>query len=204
MTEVSWTQKCSQCSDLATTVTGFCKKCYDKNWYMEHREEQSQKAKIYYQENKERILAKQKEYASTPEYKIRRREYDAQPEVRAKTRKSSRDNSYKPGNRFTQAKSAAKTRDIVFSLTKSAYTVLIAMPCHYCNDYFKNSNGETGVGLDRINNDKTIGYIVGNVLPCCGICNFTRSDQWSVEDNKIMIEAVIEFRKNQPKKENEQ
>ncbi len=193
--EISWTQKCSQCSDMSTTITGFCKKCYDKNWYVEHREEQSQKAKIYYQENKEKILAKQREYASTPEYKIRRREYDAQPEVKAKNRLNSRAGAYKFTNRFSQAKSNAKTREIIFELTKSAYLALVAMPCHYCNDYFKSSTGETGIGLDRINNDKTIGYTVGNVLPCCGICNCTRNDHWTVEENKTMIEAVISFRK---------
>jgi hypothetical protein len=43
----------------------------------------------------------------------------------------------------------------------------------------------SGVGLDRLDND--IGYMSGNVVPCCGICNTTKNSMLSSEE---MIEVV--------------
>ena len=46
------------------------------------------------------------------------------------------------------------------------YFELISQRCHYRNHPLGVSNG---VGLDRIDNSK--GYVIGNVVPCCGNCN---------------------------------
>ena len=39
-------------------------------------------------------------------------------------------------------------------------------PCHYCDDPIET------VGIDRV--DSSIGYIPGNMVPCCSMCNFMK------------------------------
>lgn len=53
---------------------------------------------------------------------------------------------------------------------------------------------ETGVGLDRIDNDSRR-YDVTTVLPCCGSCNMTRGDRLTVEEMKVAMDAVLAYRK---------
>jgi len=66
---------------------------------------------------------------------------------------------------FRQYYTKAHKRDLIFELTIEQFVELIQKPCQYCN-YAK--EGEAN-GIDRINN--TIGYIVGNCVPCCEMCN---------------------------------
>jgi len=50
------------------------------------------------------------------------------------------------------------------------YKVLIEMPCYYCGYHYS----ECGSGIDRY--DNTIGYVPGNVVACCGVCNTMKSN----------------------------
>ena len=69
-------------------------------------------------------------------------------------------------------------------------------PCYYCgviggNTFTINRFGTTESyaynGIDRLNND--IGYILGNVVPCCGACN--KAKQCMSEDEfKSFISRV--------------
>lgn len=93
----------------------------------------------------------------------------------------------KVGTRFSHAKSYAKKNNYKWELTLEEYTNLLSKPCYYCGSLLTD---EMGVGLDRINNDKKIGYILSNVLPCCGLCNVTRQDNFAVEE-MILIGKVI-------------
>jgi len=53
--------------------------------------------------------------------------------------------------------------------------------CYYC--------GFLGlIGVDRIDNSK--GHIVGNMLPCCAVCNLTRGDRFTV-GQMILIGSVL-------------
>lgn len=92
--------------------------------------------------------------------------------------------------RFSYAKASAKSSGKNWSLTKEEYCEIVSKNCHYCD---KPSEG-LGVGLDRINNDKTIGYTISNVLPCCKDCNRIRSNLLTVEETKVAIQAIIRFR----------
>jgi hypothetical protein len=51
------------------------------------------------------------------------------------------------------------------------------------------------MGIDRMNSD--LGYIEGNMVPCCGICNITKMD-YSAEEfisRAYRVVAVAEKRK---------
>jgi len=76
----------------------------------------------------------------------------------------------------------ASGRDLAWELTDDEFNGLITRDCHYCgsapsavaragtyegNEFLWN-------GIDRIDND--LGYITGNVVPCCKLCNFAKKD----------------------------
>jgi hypothetical protein len=107
-----------------------------------------------------------------------------------KTLERNKSRSYLSSNRFSCAKSEAKRRKIRWSIDLEDYNKLINLPCHYCNS----QNKSTGTGLDRIINDKNIGYTKENVLPCCGSCNQIRGDHLTVEEMEFVIKCLIEFR----------
>lgn len=104
-------------------------------------------------------------------------------------READRVHAYKPRRRYGKAKSSAKERGIEFDLTLDTYLSLVNDEafCYYgCGSQLSG----TGVGLDRLDSNK--GYTIGNVVPCCGICNVVKS---SVLNDVEMLEVVKLLRK---------
>lgn len=67
------------------------------------------------------------------------------------------------GGRYGTYKRAAKARGIEFKLTLDDFKRHWQMNCFYCGDAIKT------IGLDRI--DNSVGYVDGNVVPACALCN---------------------------------
>jgi hypothetical protein len=91
--------------------------------------------------------------------------------------------------RFNLSKSAAKQSGHQWQLTLEQYRRLNALPCYYCGGVLP----EKGRGLDRKNNAE--GYTLRNVLPCCTVCNTLRSDNFTVEETKVAVDAIQQLRK---------
>lgn len=126
------------------------------------------------------------------EYKKNKSEYDKKYRLKNKERlllKAKKDNRTITG-RFSNAKSNAKKRNILFELTLEDYSLLIKNNCYYCNGYF--GKVETQTGLDRIDSSK--GYTLSNCVSCCTICNRTKGAHFTMEETKIAINAIINFR----------
>lgn len=73
----------------------------------------------------------------------------------------------------------AKKWNRPFELTRQEFEELIRMPCHYCGVLWSNRHvpGDFRYnGVDRI--DSSLGYTVGNVVPCCVMCNLAKRN-WS-------------------------
>jgi hypothetical protein len=72
----------------------------------------------------------------------------------------------------------AKKRNIKFELTREQFENLIEQPCHYCNQIInKLTHYEKEFiysGVDRM--DSNLGYNKENCVPCCKICNRSKSD----------------------------
>lgn len=82
-------------------------------------------------------------------------------------------------HRFNAGKHSAKRREIPWLITLEQWKTLIKNSrCHYCNGELS----ATGCGLDRKSNDKTIGYVATNVVPCCWGCNDIRGDIFEYEE----------------------
>lgn len=91
----------------------------------------------------------------------------------------------------------AKNRGWVFEITKKDFSVMIKKNCHYCGvkpKQEKNSKNGTLLynGIDRLNT--YIGYVKGNVVPCCGFCNKLKSNLLSEEEMKVVVEALKKHR----------
>jgi hypothetical protein len=97
-------------------------------------------------------------------------------------------------NWFRDYKWRAKRKNIHFSLTKEEFAFLTSKPCYYCGaepEFKKRDKGGAFMlalnGLDRINN--AFGYIFGNLVPCCKICNFMKRTL-SLKEFKNQVERI--------------
>lgn len=118
--------------------------------------------------------------------KEHRREVNREWKRTSASAKTSRE-KYQLNNRFRLAVAAAENRKLNWKLTEEQYLSLVEEPCHYCGE-----DVGTGVGLDRIMSK--VGYILDNVLPCCGTCNIIKGDRLTAEEMKVAMEAVIKLR----------
>lgn len=105
---------------------------------------------------------------------------------------------------YKNYKRAAKKRDYEFTLTKPEFIDLIQNDCHYCGGKpsmtwhgtkrtIVNLDGFRYNGVDRV--DNTDGYIIGNVVSCCKICNNSKNTL-TVDEWLEWVTRVYEFQKN--------
>jgi hypothetical protein len=76
-------------------------------------------------------------------------------------------------------KRGAKKRNLEFTLTKDEFYSLVTKNCYYCNSeplQVRKSKTNSGDfmynGIDRVDSKK--GYILDNVVSCCGRCNVAK------------------------------
>ena len=97
---------------------------------------------------------------------------------------------------YSHYKQSAKRRDYIFELTKDEFKELTSQNCFYCNaepaqchSKAKQNGPYIYNGIDRINNN--LGYIKGNVVPCCKTCNRAK-DVMTQEEFLEWIRRVYE------------
>ena len=80
---------------------------------------------------------------------------------------------------FQSYRSRAKIAKIAFELEETVFYELTSSPCFYCGrqpiSIFKPSHSTEVYpynGLDRVNNLE--GYVTGNCVSCCFICNYSK------------------------------
>lgn len=94
--------------------------------------------------------------------------------------------SRKPNTRFNVSKNRAERKGQKWSLNKEEFIELIKNnQCHYCPFTLP----ETSSGLDR--KDCKKGYEVGNVVPCCAVCNSAKSNIYSYEEFKELTSTEL-------------
>jgi hypothetical protein len=90
--------------------------------------------------------------------------------------------------RFTFAKITARRAKHEFHLTIEQYGDLILQPCHYC----KFTPHENGTWLDRV--DSAGHYTLDNVVPCCGLCNVIKGNQFTEEEMLLLGPVVSQIK----------
>lgn len=76
---------------------------------------------------------------------------------------------YSENTRYSKFIYEAKMRKINCEISKQTYLNVIKQSCNYCHNDFINGCR----GIDRINSK--IGYIYGNIVPCCYSCNIMKN-----------------------------
>lgn len=89
-----------------------------------------------------------------------------------------------PDYRYKTCRYAALKRNYEFSLSFEQFMLLWRVPCFYCGSEM------TNIGIDRI--DNTLGYFIGNIVPCDSSCNFAKSSH-SMEKFTSWIERAYKF-----------
>ena len=96
---------------------------------------------------------------------------------------------YLPEQRWTHLTGAARKRQVELTITKTEFLSLVVRNCFYCECSIAL---EVGSGLDRIDNSK--GYSFDNVVTCCARCNLGRTNRFTHEEWKVMIDALKRWR----------
>ena len=163
---------------------------YRKKYYAQNRDKIIKRASTWAKNNPNKMNEKSRKYRKTAQGKKTQSQYrkcsKAKEYYSGYYKSKSRETKY----RYNYAKNKCKRRNIEFSLTLEEYDYLINQPCYYSGESLEH---EMGTGLDRIDNSK--GYVIDNVLPCIGWCNRVRGFVLTVEEAKIAIAAVLNFRK---------
>lgn len=91
-------------------------------------------------------------------------------------------------------KKSAKNKGHSYELTEKQFAEITQQNCHYCGakpngiaSHSKQNGDYIYNGLDRINNTK--GYTIDNVVPCCKLCNYKKSDM-SLQEFEDWIKKV--------------
>lgn len=146
-------------------------------------------AKIYYKNNKEKVLKRTKE--NNKKYYINNKGIELEKNKKWRQENKEKLIEYDKERydflkrRFNLYKSQAKRRNLVFELTLEEFSSFANMSCSYCGD------PSFHIGLDRINN--TIGYVNGNITSCCKICNYMKRCM-SIDDFYKKCEQIINYK----------
>ena len=107
-------------------------------------------------------------------------------------------------------KHGAKRRGHIFDITEEEYYKMSSLPCSYCGceprelsrrGCGKEFSGWVGSGvfangLDRV--DNKVGYVLSNLVPCCGDCNKSKF-KLTVDEFKSLIARQHAFMFNKSK-----
>ena len=173
---------------------------YQKQYAVDNKERAADYHKIYYNKNRKCLLIKAKEYQQ--EHKMERQKYIEEYNVTHKdiidvyaekrrndpNRKEQRkQHGLTLDGKYAQYKSAAKSRNKIFNLTKEEFSSFWQQPCEYCGDDIDT------IGIDRI--DNSIGYEVTNLKSCCQMCNYIKKEN-TLEYFKEQVIKVINHSTN--------
>lgn len=94
-------------------------------------------------------------------------------------------------------KNSARSKGLEFSLTNEQFDRLTSADCYYCGigpsriKKISRNGSWTFNGIDRVDNKR--GYVDGNVVPCCSICNHAKATM-SLSEFTSWIDRIINFR----------
>jgi len=122
-------------------------------------------------------------------------------ESKLKSRKESlmankRKNCDKISNRHWILKNRAKRKGLPLEITMEEHDKILGdRTCFYCDTNFSKDRGS---GLNRC--DSTKGYVLGNLKPCCKVCNGLMSNFTVEQLRSRLIKIYKRITKGEPKK----
>ncbi len=96
-------------------------------------------------------------------------------------------------------KRKAKERGLIWSLLNDEFYCLIQSPCFYCGigptnccRRYEKTEGLLYSGIDRVDNSS--GYVSGNVVSCCAVCNQAKHTM-SASAFISLADRIVEYQK---------
>lgn len=120
---------------------------------------------------------------------FRKLNYEPDPVVRNNKRRKYRKSLQ---SKFNTLKYSSKFRNIEFDLSFEEYKALVKFDCAYCDKPLPTQ----GYGIDRV--DSSLGYISGNLLPCCKKCNTIKGNSElpdllaHIKQMAVMIQNIVD------------
>lgn len=132
------------------------KKEYQAGWRANH-------GAAWREKNKDKLRAYRLKFeARNPDYK--NEHYMKNKDgILVKAKEYYRTRQQSPDRKYAMYKAQAKSRGIIFSLSFEQFMEFWQKPCYYSGDAIET------IGLDRVVN--SVGYVLGNIVPCCKACN---------------------------------
>jgi hypothetical protein len=137
------------------------------------------------QEWKENNYEKVAEYnMNTRQNRIERDGIDGYLQANAEQAKKWRDNNPEKKIEFNESRRnsyesqydvytrSANLKQLEFAISLEEFKDIVNKPCHYCG-ILRDRGTEQFNGIDRI--DSSIGYLVGNCVSCCPMCNYMKN-----------------------------
>lgn len=164
---------------------GVCAFHYRRQHYTRNKERINQKNREFYAKNREKADARHREYVAENREEIKQYKKSYREQNIAHIQKQ----LYSTKGRFQHLRGLAKKRGLEVLMTFEQYEQLIAKgSCDYCSGPLS----KTGGGLDRLDNNK--GYVIENVVPCCGNCNKLRQNLLAPEETKALVQQLKQLR----------
>lgn len=96
---------------------------------------------------------------------------------------------------YSGYKKGSGSRGFDFDITFENFQKLVLLPCHYCGQepYAEKKSlydSQKANGFDRV--DNKIGYVQGNLVPCCKLCNFMKRSS-SLEEFLSHVIKIVNF-----------
>ncbi len=185
-----------QFAGLRTAITTTCQSCRDANKIQDARRDKEHRNEVarVNDSKPERILVKQEwkenNYEKVAEYNMNTRQnrierdgIDGYLQANAEHVKKWRDNnpekvqeandnkinSYE--SQYNIYKRSADLKQLEFAISFDEFKEIVIKPCNYCG-ILRDRGTEQFNGIDRI--DSSIGYLVGNCVSCCPMCNYMK------------------------------
>lgn len=170
---------------------------------LKFKQKEKERHALYYEKNKEKEKERRKKYSSEhkEQEKERHRKWYEKNKIKRKIRmkeyyNENKDkfakNSEKLSARYNALIYDAGRRNVSMFLTFDEFCEAISKNCYYCDNLLRRKS-RVGSGLDRIN--PNVGYQKDNVVSCCKICNWIKSNFFTVEETAAMVKVVLKMRK---------
>lgn len=139
-------------------------KSYAANYYIKNKEKMNSQAMASHMANKAKRNAASKKYHAEHKTEAKARARAFYAANKSSLLAASKLYRSTPKGRFAKYKNTAKAKGIAFSLSFEQFVEFWQKPCSYCGCTIDT------IGLDRA--DNSVGYELGNIVPCCSRCNY--------------------------------
>lgn len=91
-------------------------------------------------------------------------------------------------DRYKIYKFRAKSKGLAFDISKQEFDAMTRQTCVYCGKLDQYN------GIDRVDNNK--GYVPGNMVTCCQLCNVFKKDFTTMEFLSH-CKSIVDFQNSQ-------